>query len=104
MAERSFRAVLWTLALTGLLLDQASKYGVFHWLAGGEGHAYVLFGTEASGFRLIAQFEQEASGAWRPHVNHGALFGFLRTPAFREHAAELKGYDVAETGQVRHVN
>jgi excisionase family DNA binding protein len=33
-----------------------------------------------------------------------ALFGFLRTPAFREHAAELKGYDVAETGQVRHVN
>ena len=33
-----------------------------------------------------------------------ALFGFLRTPAFRERAAELRGYDVAETGQVRHVN
>jgi excisionase family DNA binding protein len=33
-----------------------------------------------------------------------ALFGFLRTPAFRERAAELKGYDVAETGWVRHVN
>jgi excisionase family DNA binding protein len=33
-----------------------------------------------------------------------ALFGFLRTPAFRERAAELKGYDVAETGQIRHVN
>jgi len=33
-----------------------------------------------------------------------ALFGFLRTPAFRERAAELRGYDVTETGQVRHVN
>jgi excisionase family DNA binding protein len=33
-----------------------------------------------------------------------ALFGFLHTPAFRERAAELRGYDTAETGQVRHVN
>lgn len=33
-----------------------------------------------------------------------ALFDFLRLAAFRERAAELKGYDVAETGQVRHVN
>jgi putative molybdopterin biosynthesis protein len=33
-----------------------------------------------------------------------ALFGFLHTAAFRERAAEMKGYDVAETGQVRHVN
>jgi molybdate-binding protein len=33
-----------------------------------------------------------------------ALFYFLRIAAFRERAAELKGYDVAETGQVRHVN
>ena len=33
-----------------------------------------------------------------------ALFGFLRTATFRERAAELKGYDVAETGQVRHFN
>jgi len=33
-----------------------------------------------------------------------ALFGFLQTPAFRERAAELRGYDTAETGQVRHVN
>jgi putative molybdopterin biosynthesis protein len=32
------------------------------------------------------------------------LFGFLQTPAFRERAAELRGYDTAETGQVRHVN
>jgi excisionase family DNA binding protein len=33
-----------------------------------------------------------------------ALFGFLRSEAFSERAAELSGYDVAETGQVRHVN
>ena len=33
-----------------------------------------------------------------------ALFGFLRTSAFRERAAELQGYDVAQTGQVRHIN
>src|SRR5262245_54510451 len=33
-----------------------------------------------------------------------ALFDFLRTAAFRDHAAELGGYDVSETGRVRHVN
>ncbi len=33
-----------------------------------------------------------------------ALFAFLREPAFRDHAAELTGYDVAEAGTVRHVN
>ena len=33
-----------------------------------------------------------------------ALFGFMHTPAFRERAAELAGYDVSESGSVRHVN
>ena len=33
-----------------------------------------------------------------------ALFDFLRKPAFHERATELRGYDVAETGSVRHVN
>jgi len=33
-----------------------------------------------------------------------ALFGFLRTVAFRERSAELGGYDVTESGGVRHVN
>jgi putative molybdopterin biosynthesis protein len=33
-----------------------------------------------------------------------ALAGFLRTAAFRERAAELRGYDVTATGTVRHVN
>jgi excisionase family DNA binding protein len=33
-----------------------------------------------------------------------ALFGFLKSNAFRQHAAELGGYDVAEVGRVRLVN
>ena len=33
-----------------------------------------------------------------------ALADFLRTSAFRERAAELKGYDIAATGSVRHIN
>jgi putative molybdopterin biosynthesis protein len=33
-----------------------------------------------------------------------ALFAYLRTPAFREQAAELQGYDVGDTGTVRLVN
>jgi putative molybdopterin biosynthesis protein len=33
-----------------------------------------------------------------------ALFGFMRTAAFRERAAELGGYDVGEAGAVRLVN
>jgi excisionase family DNA binding protein len=33
-----------------------------------------------------------------------ALFGFMRSPAFHAHAAELTGYDVTDAGQVRHLN
>jgi putative molybdopterin biosynthesis protein len=33
-----------------------------------------------------------------------ALFEFFRTPAFRDRAAELTGYDTAEAGRVRHFN
>ena len=61
------------LALCGLLLDQASKYAVFDWLQRVEGHGYALFQTPQGGFQLVAQFENGV-----PHVNHGALFGFLR--------------------------
>src|SRR5207302_1714911 len=39
---------------------------------------YQIFGSEDNGFKLIAQFEQDDAGHWKPHVNHGALFGFLR--------------------------
>jgi hypothetical protein len=33
-----------------------------------------------------------------------ALFSFLRQPEFRQRAAELDGYDTAESGALRHVN
>src|SRR5690348_13120669 len=85
MPERSYRILLWTLALTGLVLDQASKYGVFAWLERTPGNAYVLLhlNTDAhgdnEGFQLVAQFERDVgTGLIVPHVNHGALFGFLR--------------------------
>jgi signal peptidase II len=78
MSERSYRVLLWVLALTGLTLDQASKYGVFAWLAEKPEHEYVLFRTEKGGFQFVAQFEPDGNGGRIPHVNQGALFGFLR--------------------------
>jgi lipoprotein signal peptidase len=100
MPERSYRIVLWSLAFLGLLLDQGSKYGVFAWLHGVESRTYALFQTEPEtrkfavvpgepdgwqraeqrGFFLEVAFERDNDAAGRPvpHVNHGALFGFLR--------------------------
>jgi len=100
MPERSFRAILWTLALIGLAADQATKYGVFSWLRGVESHTFAVFQTEPEsrafqtvpyepdvrqrerqrGFFLEVAFQTDAKGELRPHVNHGALFGL-----FREH-------------------
>jgi lipoprotein signal peptidase len=77
--ERSYRILLWGLALLGLCLDQASKYGVFAWLRGVEGHSYTLFHRgHDGGFELLAGYDPGADGELVPHVNHGALFGFLR--------------------------
>jgi lipoprotein signal peptidase len=78
MPERSYRVLLWILALTGLALDQSSKYGIFAWLAEVPTHEHVLFHTDKGGFQLVAQFEELPSGGRIPHVNQGALFGFLR--------------------------
>lgn len=79
MVERSYRVLFWVLALVGLAADQASKYGVFAWLYGREGQAYVMFkDPERGGFQLVAQFDLNQEGQLVPHVNHGALFGFLR--------------------------
>jgi lipoprotein signal peptidase len=87
MPERSFRILLWTLALTGVLLDQGSKYTVFAWLRDVKDSSWTLFQNErGQGFHLIAQYEANGDGSRRldahgypiPHVNHGALFGFLR--------------------------
>ena len=98
MPERSYRPLLWALALTGLLADQATKYGVFHWLQGVESHSFALFQTqpeqrffstvpaepdherrlEQRGFFLEVSFDADAQGRLVPNVNHGALFGLWR--------------------------
>jgi len=78
MPERSYRILLWVLAVSGLCVDLATKYGVFAWLGGVESHSWSVFQTaEGTGFHLVAQFDQGADGVV-PHVNQGALFGFLR--------------------------
>ena len=83
MAERSYRKLFWSLAAAGLVLDQATKYGVFRWLYNGaeRNERAVVPGV----FELMAGFtKEEGSGVLRtwsapllPQVNHGALFGFL---------------------------
>ena len=78
MPERSYRVELWTLALLGVSLDQATKYGVFAWLSGVDGHSYALFSTDSGGFQVVAQFQDGPDGKLVPHVNQGALFGFLK--------------------------
>ena len=83
--NRSFRGLLWTLALICSLLDLGSKYAIFRGLyhPSGEGSYEVVPGA----FRLLAQFTdapvadgfrgtlQALNGPVRPRVNHGALFG-----------------------------
>jgi signal peptidase II len=87
MAERSYRKVFWALAVAGLVLDQASKYGVFRWLYndGAGGQREVVPGA----FHLVAGFTGERGtgllrtwgGEHLPHVNNGALFG-MQLPAW----------------------
>jgi len=97
MPERSYRVVLWSLALVGLLADQATKYGVFGWLRGVDSRCFALFQDkpekryfatvpgdpdpdqvlERRGFFLEVSFENR-DGELVPSVNHGALFGLWR--------------------------
>ena len=83
--NRSYRGLLWTLALMGGLLDLGTKYFAFRGLyhPSGEGSYEVVPGA----FRLLAQFTdvpptdgwrgtlQALNSPSRPRVNHGALFG-----------------------------
>jgi lipoprotein signal peptidase len=85
-ADRSYRGLLWGLALLGFGLDQFTKYGVFRWLYN-DGHGdqrQVVPGV----FELLTQFSGQResgesvfsglrtwSGDMLPKVNHGALFG-----------------------------
>ncbi len=90
--QRSFRGLLWCLALLGLVLDQGTKYGVFRWLhptpeATRRGRDCGEFSVIPDVFSLLAQFDKpdqtrhplNALRTWGgdllPRVNHGALFG-----------------------------
>lgn len=82
-ADRSYRALLWSLALFGFLADQASKYATFRWLYNPEsdGRYTVVAGV----FELLTQYHPEGlqathplqtwNGTVLPKVNQGALFG-----------------------------
>ena len=96
--ERSFRGLLWGLALFGALLDQSTKYGVFTWLHDSPSESRILTAQGAvqqgehvvipGAFKLLAQFDldkEQGSGGLAtlrtlflhasPKVNQGALFG-----------------------------
>ncbi|MFO0850444.1 MAG: signal peptidase II [Gemmataceae bacterium] len=89
-SPRSYRWLLVTLAVVGLLADLGTKYGMFRWLyqAGGadmlRGESEVVPGW----FKFTAEFDPTVPpcGCWfeplqtwsapvMPRVNHGALFG-----------------------------
>jgi signal peptidase II len=84
MKKRSYLWVFLLLTLVGFTADQASKYGVFRWLAGnGQTGEYDLL---PGWFKLIAQVDPTAdpndggslarlNGPVPPRVNYGALFG-----------------------------
>jgi lipoprotein signal peptidase len=96
---RSYRRLLWCLALAGVLLDQSTKYGVFRWLSGRAAHPLPSSGAEfyageydlmPNTFKLFAQFRNTPARGndhlsflrtWSsedmPKVNPGALFGAL---------------------------
>jgi lipoprotein signal peptidase len=84
MAERSYRKLFWTLAAGGLVLDQATKYGVFRWLYN-DGHGDRREFVPNVFELVVAPFTNERGegplrtwgGELMPQVNHGALFGFL---------------------------
>jgi lipoprotein signal peptidase len=86
MTERTYRGLLWTLVLLGLVLDQSTKYLVFAWqYHEGHGGEHVVV---SNCFELMAQFTGEEDtgssffsklrtigGKMLPRVNQGALFG-----------------------------
>jgi signal peptidase II len=94
MAERSYRRLLWGLALVGVTLDIGSKYAVFHWLYAEHrqaDHREAAYEILPGVFRLHAAFTGKPDSGGRflsplrtwgldvlPEVNHGALFGLGR--------------------------
>jgi signal peptidase II len=80
MPERSYRILLWTVALVGIGLDQTTKYGMFAWLKNKPDQAHtaqVFHFEDGPGFQLQARHQAKADGGLEPQVNSGALFGWL---------------------------
>jgi len=86
---RSYAPVLWGLAIAGVLLDQATKYGVFRWLYN-DGQPQSEYEVVPGAFRFLTQFTglhepkdrllaplRTISGDVLPKVNQGALFGLF---------------------------
>jgi signal peptidase II len=80
MAQRSFRILLWIVALVGIGLDQTTKYGMFAWLQSRPEELYTakVFNFEnGPSFQLQARHQVNTQGELEPQVNSGALFGWL---------------------------
>jgi lipoprotein signal peptidase len=85
MTVRSYRKLFAALAVTGLVLDQVTKYGVFRWLYNGSD--YGIYKVFSGIFELSSEYTDAAAGSGSlgalqtisadkmPRVNHGALFG-----------------------------
>lgn len=86
MPQRSYLALFWILALTGLAFDQASKHVIFSRMYNdGRGDTIELV---PGAFCLMTRYSdhedteegllaplRQVSGPMAPHVNRGALFG-----------------------------
>jgi signal peptidase II len=84
MTNRSYRWLLFTIAVLGFAADQASKYGMFNWLYIKDqllGERDVIPGA----FKFLVQYDDKTppncdcvfvrwNGPVPPRVNHGALF------------------------------
>jgi lipoprotein signal peptidase len=88
MSQRSYRGLMWGVALGGMIVDQATKYGVFRWLYNTAEHKGGECDLFPGIFRLLAEYTAKADrsagilGSLRtwsadtlPKVNPGALFG-----------------------------
>jgi lipoprotein signal peptidase len=77
---KTYRVVLWALALAGLTADQATKYSVFSYLARAEDNRCWLYQAAPDhGFALETRYVAVgADGSYTPHVNQGALWGIGR--------------------------
>jgi signal peptidase II len=79
MPERSYRILLWSLAVLGLAADQATKYGIFGWLKPTEDEAGVL---QHRSF-VVFQTEPESHAfSVRPAGDHTRR-GFFLAPEYK---------------------